>query len=799
MAQAPAIQEFLALERDHLEPGDVPCDIQATELTQFQRIHRYAMCTMGWCWRIGGLSWVAVDPLHAMLFAAACVCAYGLFRLCAGRVIAGALSLCIVFSPLMLYVLPQFRDFSKAPFLLGTLLLLGVAIRSASSPKRLYALAAALGVILGIGLGFRQDVLVYVPASLLVLVCFVPGSIRKTLPRRAIAATIFTAVFVVAGSPILRATRDGTNGAHNIALGLTENYNTLLGVGDAPYKVGHLYRDAYMHTRISSHAMHRHERETMARYWSGEYEAVGRAFLLDVYTMFPADFMTRWYAAVFRILNGGPFTLFGEYGSLYPTPDRVSHLLDLRWQWLGWLAGTGAACTVLALLAIAAINLRWALAATFLILYFAGYSCLQFHPRHYFPLEVVFFWTLAFWINALLRGIMRLGTWRDMTAQWRTAARRVAAFATIATVLLGAPYAAAHVWQHVRIGKLYETYAKAPRTRLNVKARSGERLALMPEGFLAEADATERHRQHQVHDGMLVVETDPAPFPLLLEFRYTADSPTNDFSDWVAVPASSDTSQGPTTVYFPAFNTTGDYFDSGQRRFEAVVTYPECLKYIRGLYAIDDLDAIPMALTLQLPYDYGSAPRRLSFLRDAQAREARGRAAYRHNLFANGSLEEWDDATGLPVSVMPPAGHTRIQWETARVWDGSSAVRQTWLSPHRQLEPSGRFGIYNESVASNTTYEIFVRALNTARHDAFFEVYQATKDAQGKPLFTRLTPASIPVRPGTCFLEYATEIFVPPRNGPVALIVFTGAQPDFEREGAVIWDAFRLVAVPPGQ
>ena len=794
--QAPAIEAFLALERDHIAPGDVPTDLQVTKLTQFQRRHRYAMYAMGWCWRIGGLSWAALDPLHALLFAATCLCAYGLLRLCAGRVIAGVLALCIVFSPLMLYVLPQFRDFSKAPFLLSTLLLLGVAVRFPLPPRRLHALAAVLGLILGVGLGFRRDILICIPPSLLVLLCFVPGPIRKTWPRRAIAATVTVIVFAITGGPIHYATRDGANSGHGVALGLTENHNTLLGVGGAPYKVGHLYRDAYMHTRISSHAMHRHGQQTGAPYGSNEYGTITRAFLLDVYAMFPADFLTRWYAAVARVLNHSPFTLFGEYGSLYHTPEDVSHLLDLRWQWLGWLAGTGAACAAIALLTIASLNLRWALAATFFILYFAGYSSLQFQPRHYFHLEILFFCIVAFWLNALIWTVTHLRKRREIRARWPVAARRIAAFTAIITALLGGSYAAAHVCQHLRVGQLYETYANAPRTSLSVRAQSGRRLALTPEGFLSRTDVTERHRQNQVHDGMLVVETDPAPFPLFLEFRYTADSPTNDFSGWIAVPPASDTSQGPTTVYFPAYNTTAPYLDSGQRRFDSIVMYPECMKYIRGVYALDDLGALPLMLTLQLPSDHATAPRRLAFLEHAEPREARARAAYNRNLFVNGSLEQWDEASGLPTATMPPAAHTRIERERERVWDGDSAVRQTWLSPTPQPNPAGRFGIYNETVTPNTTYEIFLRALNTARTDAFFEVYQATKDAQGRPAFTPLTSAPIAVPPSTGFREYAAEIFVPPRNGPVALIVFTGAAPRTAPKTPVIWDAFRLVAVP---
>ncbi|NIA13130.1 MAG: hypothetical protein GWP08_03545 [Nitrospiraceae bacterium] len=42
----------------------------------------------------------------------------------------------------------------------------------------------------------------------------------------------------------------------------------------------------------------------------------------------------------------------------------------------------------------------------------------------------------------------------------------------------------------------------------------------------------------------------------------------------------------------------------------------------------------------------------------------------------------------------------------------------------------------------------------------------------------------------------AAEIFVPPHNDPVALIVFTSASPRFDPEASVIGDAFRLVAVP---
>src|SRR5437867_4055052 len=65
------------------------------------------------------------------------------------------------------------------------------------------------------------------------------------------------------------------------------------------------------------------------------------------------------------------------------------------------LSGLGGPMALVTLATISVSNLRAAIVLTLLLVYFAGYPALQFHVRHYFHLEFMAWWALAFLVEQL--------------------------------------------------------------------------------------------------------------------------------------------------------------------------------------------------------------------------------------------------------------------------------------------------------------------------------------------------------------------------------------------------------------
>ena len=80
-----------------------------------------------------------------------------------------AATLLFMISPAMLCLLTELRDFSKAPFMLSMLVGIGWLLKYRVRSRQLFFWAVAFGLLAGVGMGFRQDVFVFLPLALVVL------------------------------------------------------------------------------------------------------------------------------------------------------------------------------------------------------------------------------------------------------------------------------------------------------------------------------------------------------------------------------------------------------------------------------------------------------------------------------------------------------------------------------------------------------------------------------------------------------------------------------------------------------
>src|SRR5262249_40374360 len=150
----------------------------------------YLMLSVGWTWRDVGMSFRRLGPLAGLLFGVAIAASYGIFRLGMGRLLAVLCACGFGVSALQLLNLPALRDYATAPFLLLLFLLLGLLVTRRPSWRSVLTVSVAFGVVLGIGYGFRYDLLIAIPAFLLAMI-FLDARWRDRLKYGSVGAAVF--------------------------------------------------------------------------------------------------------------------------------------------------------------------------------------------------------------------------------------------------------------------------------------------------------------------------------------------------------------------------------------------------------------------------------------------------------------------------------------------------------------------------------------------------------------------------------------------------------------------------------
>src|SRR6202011_4426560 len=111
------------------------------------------------------------------------------------------------------------------------------------------ALSALGGGVVGLGLGFRTDLVIAVLPFLFTLAFLLPPA--ASVRTRAVAMAVFLLSFAVVGFPLLRDYSKGRNMGPLILLGLTAPFNRPLGIQPSIYEYGSQYNDALMASIIN--------------------------------------------------------------------------------------------------------------------------------------------------------------------------------------------------------------------------------------------------------------------------------------------------------------------------------------------------------------------------------------------------------------------------------------------------------------------------------------------------------------------------------------------------------------------
>jgi hypothetical protein len=584
----PPLNDFLLLRRDAFDCRDIPPGIQLGREGLYQRPWFYLMLAVGWTWRLLGISWSGLGPLFGLLYGSVIALAYGILRFGMGRVLAVAASLGLMISAANLLILPNLRDYAKAPFTLALILILGLLVTRPVRRRTVLALAATYGAVLGVGYGFRTDFLVNLPVIVIVLFAFLEGGIAKHVKLKCAAAALAIATFIVVSWPVTSAVY--TNGGcqwHVALLGLQTPFDRELHVTPAPYDFGYRYSDSYIYRIVSSYARRMPTAIEQLPYCSHEYDAVSGAYLQRLVAGFPADFATRAYSAAMMVTDL-PFRWWDA-----PMTDWAARLYTPRAAVLHPMMGRGVLIVVPALVLASMASLRVAFFLLFFVLYFGGYPAIQFADRHYFHLEFITWWAAGFIVHQTLTGLWAFRT--DAASRLRelvAGIRRAAVFVVVASVAIVGALQMARWYQHRRVKALVQAYIDAPKRPVAVTGTAGLQEIPRP------VPGDEEPPTWQFATQFLEVDLNEAacgPRPSVT-FRYDASDPEFDFSRTVILNRRS-ALPGPTRVFFVAY----EHF----KGLELSDTSPGCFV---SASRVVDLRALPLLLDITIAPDWERQP-----------------------------------------------------------------------------------------------------------------------------------------------------------------------------------------------
>jgi hypothetical protein len=581
-----SMRAFLHLERDDFACSDFPPAPSLVPVS-WNGTWYYLYAATAMVWRIAGISWTALDALAAILGAVTTAALYGLLRLAGGRWAAAAVAMLLTISPGNLAYLTSLRDYSKAPFVLASVFVLALLIVRPMARVWTVGLAALFGAIVGVGYGFRNDLLIMAPFGAAVVLVLLPGGWKQQLPRNVAAVLALLAAFLCAGWPALRGLKTGGCQFHYALLGLTRPMITELGLAGASYSFGDHFLDTFVDLKVGDYAQ-RTQGSAAPGLCSPEYDAVSGKLFTQLATTFPADLALHAYGAVLMITYAGP--VIPEIMSyVQPFPDSAA----MRRAYRGLnlvsrsLSGLGPLVTMLAVSVAWMWSPRLGIALTVFVLFLCGYTAIEFEARHWFHLRFIPWWSALFVASAMLQ--------RGNAAWPREAFLRggVGIAGTLATLVCV-------LWllrlaQVRSVGSLIDRYAAA---------RTGP-LEVVRHGASADVDwrSVDYGNQpgHRSSD-LVVLTLDPArcgpSSPVSVRVRYDADLPSHDMSTTIGVVVASHSS-APPRLFVPVFAEGLE--DRTYLRFAGFEAEGRAAGCLGEIARIADRSALPIWVEMQIP------------------------------------------------------------------------------------------------------------------------------------------------------------------------------------------------------
>ncbi|MCK9294001.1 MAG: hypothetical protein M0P70_02870 [Desulfobulbaceae bacterium] len=351
-----ALTQFLKLERQSFNCADLPNSPDLMTSTS-HGAWLYMLSASAFVWKFsGGINWATLDVLPSIFFALSIASIYGLFRLAGGLISASFGVIAVLVSNQYLTYLPFLRDYSKAPFILLAMLLLMWLVAKTQSFRAQIVLSLLMGIVIGIGYGFRPDILIMLPPVVIGIVIFIRSMRLSDLWRKMSLVAIVMSAFIISALAILNSAKESGSGIYHFPiLGFGTEFTRQMGVVGSLYEWVYQFNDQLVYAMVTSHGIRNFGVKSVG-YCTPDYDKFSGDLYQSLVMTFPADMMTRATASVLQVLHTFNFSCLVVFASLF---------------------------------FLVAARPRIGLFSGFLVFYLAGYPAIQFHPRHFFHLYFI--------------------------------------------------------------------------------------------------------------------------------------------------------------------------------------------------------------------------------------------------------------------------------------------------------------------------------------------------------------------------------------------------------------------------
>lgn len=619
-AKIKELDKFLLTDTDNFSCAHLPQDLKIAPISPLSPTvmgtEKYRFILTAMIWKFTGVSWSKLNVFYALFYAASVCLAYFIFRTALHKLIALPLAIFILASSQHLRYFPHFRDFAKEPFYLFMILGIILMARGFTERKAAHIWGAICGLILGVGIGFRMDLYIMIPPMLVSIVYLSSGSLKNKL----VTSAIFLLSFLIAGYPIISASvNSGANGPHVILMGLAPMFTGALAVPSI-YETVLMYNDTHIVALINSYAALALQDERIFAYPSASYDKIGWEYFSDIVFNFPADIIVRLFAAVIRSLTL-PFHYLGPH-SIYPDQIKFLEYINDVKTGVGDALALGeysALYIVGAIMFLGKRDIKLGLTLFVALIYLAGYSMLQFHPRHYFHLEFITLLGFGVLIQAVLvGGVGLLGSIVKHTPhdKWMAAsdiklfARNGVIFLAVTGFVCIAPLKLARIHQQRNVEKLVSGFMKMEVERVDYQINqvTDKEALIVSDKFSGEYTLADKNLFSKTDFIEIVFNGEKCSKDKIdIRMKYLRD---HDFSNDFTVRLNPNTKQV-VKLITPVFDLKFLYMNRPSldgNRLEGIAVDPSDAGCIGEIYRIKNPKAVPFIMHLQIPPDWRDLP-----------------------------------------------------------------------------------------------------------------------------------------------------------------------------------------------
>ncbi len=594
------LKEFITRQTDSFDVANIPDNVNVVPVSSFpESSYLYHLYVVGWFWRIFGVSVGTLLIYASCLYALSAGALYLLFRNGLGRMASLIGTILVCSSPEMLYASINLRDFAKTPFIILIICVLMKLIACSTSKCGLLGLTVLLGFLCGIGIGFRQDMIICLPPAILALLFSGTQEGSHSWRLRLISVGLLLFVFFPLARPIFRgmALEGNQASAHGFFQGLSEEVESRLGFGGASYDFlvwtdSGLYSQANVFSRrlavhtpmVNPGSMeYRHAMGDTAapflqnpglHFTGAEYARFQRLLMRDVILKFPADIVARAWRAV-AALYEMPWALRVEFSWVRADFPRFLRILfsghkilseGIRFLGLGFVAA--------GLLGLSGTHLKKALGLTGLLIWFSGYPSINYEYRMIVYLIFIPFLGILFCFSHLGRTVLKilmsvLFTSRDMPVKNEVTSgkiihlkpiRNMAIFSGIVLSVIIIPLMMLRFWQTESV---YELAGQLGALTLNEVQTNIEqkdtRVLVSPANTLPGLKDAENLPPGETAWQYVAAVFDTNGKNIPIEIEYDKSRVFNDYTQRLTLYGSENQAKGRVTLFFPIYEGTTVY------------------------------------------------------------------------------------------------------------------------------------------------------------------------------------------------------------------------------------------------